>query len=124
MRIVLASGYPRSVVPNVENKDLASAQSQLVATHLRYRIVYRLAQGVPTNQVLHEIPAAGTSVYQGTRVRLTVSRTLRWVRGARFGNASRKYACTSWPIVGLSGPVLRSCSVMVMTLLCLPVCTC
>lgn len=80
VRIVLASGYPRSVVPNVENKDLASAQSQLVATHLRYRIVYRLAQGVPTNQVLHEIPAAGTSVYQGTRVRLTVSRTLRWVK--------------------------------------------
>jgi hypothetical protein len=29
--------------------------------------------------VLAQIPAAGISVYQGTRVRLTISRTLRWM---------------------------------------------
>jgi serine/threonine protein kinase len=80
VKIVVASGYPRSVVPNVENASLASAQTQLEAKHLRYRIVYRLAQNVPKNQVLGQIPGAGATVYQGTRVRLTVARTLQWVK--------------------------------------------
>src|SRR5262249_33320230 len=58
----------------------AAAQTQLEAKHLRYRVVYRLAQNAPANQVLGQIPAAGATVYTGTRVRLTVSRTLRWVK--------------------------------------------
>jgi eukaryotic-like serine/threonine-protein kinase len=80
VRIVVASGYPRAVVPNVENAELGTAQAQLVAKHLRYRVVYRLDRTVPTNQVLGQIPAAGATVYSGTRVRLTVSRTLRWTK--------------------------------------------
>jgi len=80
VRIVIASGYPRAVVPNVENGDLAAAQSQLASKHLRYRVVYRLTQDTTPNLVLGQIPAAGATVYSGTTVRLTVSRTLRWVR--------------------------------------------
>jgi hypothetical protein len=44
------------------------------------KVVYRLTQGLPVNQVLGEIPAAGATVYRGTRVRLTATRTLRWVK--------------------------------------------
>jgi beta-lactam-binding protein with PASTA domain len=79
VRIVVASGYPRAVVPNVQNQDVASAQAQLAAKHLQAHVVYRLTDDTP-NVVLRQIPAAGATVYSGTRVRLTVSRTLRWVR--------------------------------------------
>jgi len=79
VRIVVASGYPRAVVPDVQNHDVASAEAQLAAKHLRSHIVYRLTNDEP-NVVLRQIPAAGATVYSGTRVRLTVSRTLRWVR--------------------------------------------
>jgi eukaryotic-like serine/threonine-protein kinase len=78
--IVVASGYPRSVVPDVRNGDLSSAQQQLAANHLRYRLVWRLTDAAPPGKVLDQIPAAGTSVYQGVQVRLTVTRTLRWVK--------------------------------------------
>jgi serine/threonine-protein kinase len=80
VRVVVASGYPRSVVPDVQNADLASAQTQLEGRHLRYRVVYRLARNTPVNRVLGQIPAAGATVYSGTRVRLTVARGLRWVK--------------------------------------------
>ena len=43
--ILVASGYPREVVPQVENADLVSARSKLEAKHLRYQIVYRLMPG-------------------------------------------------------------------------------
>jgi beta-lactam-binding protein with PASTA domain len=78
--IVVASGYPRSVVPEVRNGDLSSAQQQLAANHLRYRLVWRLTDAARPGEVLDQIPAAGTSVYQGAQVRLTVARTLRWVK--------------------------------------------
>jgi beta-lactam-binding protein with PASTA domain len=78
--IVVASGYPRAIVPEVRNHDLAAAQSELASRGLRYRLVYRLTDAVPPGQVLAQIPEAGISVYQGAQVRLTVSRTLRWVR--------------------------------------------
>jgi beta-lactam-binding protein with PASTA domain len=78
--IVVASGYPRAVVPDVLRTDSASAETQLQAKHLRFQIVYRLAPRVSENTVLGQSPAAGTSVYQGTRVELTVARTLRWVK--------------------------------------------
>lgn len=80
IKIVIASGYPRAVVPDVENTDLAAAQSQLTAKHLRYYVVYRVQHGAHANDVLRQIPAAGATVYSGTRVRLTVARTLNWER--------------------------------------------
>jgi eukaryotic-like serine/threonine-protein kinase len=79
LTIVVANGYPRATVPDVRNDDLASARSELESSGLRYRLVYRLTDAVPPAQVLAQIPAAGISVYQGTRVRLTISRTLRWM---------------------------------------------
>jgi eukaryotic-like serine/threonine-protein kinase len=77
--VVVASGYPRSVVPDVRNDDLASAQRELAARHLRYRLVWRLTEEEP-GQVLDQIPAPGTTVYQGAKIRLTITRTLRWVK--------------------------------------------
>jgi hypothetical protein len=78
--ILVASGYPRAVVPNVENVDLASAQAALTAKHFRIQLVYRFTGSVPANQVLTQLPAAGATVYRGTRVRLTVARQLHWVQ--------------------------------------------
>jgi beta-lactam-binding protein with PASTA domain len=78
--IVVAAGYPRSVVPDVRNTDLASAEQGLAARHLRYRLVWRLTDAAPPGEVLDQIPAPGTSVYQNARIRLTVARTLRWVK--------------------------------------------
>jgi eukaryotic-like serine/threonine-protein kinase len=78
IKLVIASGYPRAVVPSVENASLAAAESQLAAKHLRYHVVYRLDRQVPANQVIGQIPAAGATVYSGTRVRLTVARTHSW----------------------------------------------
>ncbi len=80
VRIVVASGYPREVVPDLRNSNLVSAQTKLAAKHLNYRVVYRLERTLPANQVLGQIPPAGATVYKGTRVRLAVSRTLRWVK--------------------------------------------
>jgi serine/threonine-protein kinase len=78
--IVVASGYPRATVPDVRNDALASAESRLESNGLRYRLVYRLTDAVRPGQVLAQIPAGGINVYQGTQVRLTISRTLRWVK--------------------------------------------
>jgi serine/threonine-protein kinase len=78
--IMIASGYPRAVVPNVLQTKLATAETQLRAKHLAFRIEYRLAPRASAGQVLSQWPAAGASVYQGTRVRLTVARTLHWVK--------------------------------------------
>jgi hypothetical protein len=76
------------VVPDVVNRGVTSAEAQLAAKHLRVHVVYRLTHDTP-NIVLGEIPAAGATVYSGTRVRLTVSRTLRWVKVfARSGTGS------------------------------------
>jgi serine/threonine-protein kinase len=80
VRIVVASGYPREVVPDVLNADLVSARSRLAARHLTYHVVYRPTNGVPANQVLRQYPAAGTIVYRGHTVRVTVARSFRWVR--------------------------------------------
>src|SRR5262249_51898107 len=80
VRIFVASGYPRAVVPDVRQLDLRSAREQLAARHLGYQIVYRLDETVPANQVLGQSPAPGATVYSGARVRLSVARTLRWVK--------------------------------------------
>jgi PASTA domain len=78
--LVVASGYPRASVPDVRNTDLATAQQQLAANHLRYRLVWRLTDEAAPDRVLDQIPSAGTTVYQGAQIRLTVARTLRWVK--------------------------------------------
>ena len=78
--IVVASGYPRSVVPDVRNADLASAEADLQARQLRYRLVYQLTDAVTPGQVIDQIPGPGISLYQGAQVRLTVARTLQWVK--------------------------------------------
>jgi hypothetical protein len=78
--MVVASGYPRAVVPEVRSSTLADAEARLAAAGLRYRLVWRLTDAAPPDQVLDEIPAPGTSVYQGARIRLTLARTLHWVK--------------------------------------------
>ena len=78
--IVVASGYPRSVVPDVLESGVGAAEEQLGVRHLRVRLVYRLDESVPPGQVLGQLPTAGTSVYQGTQVRLVVARGPRWVK--------------------------------------------
>ena len=77
---MIASGYPRAVVPNVLQTKLTTAETQLQAKHLGFRIEYRLAPRASAGQVLGQWPASGASIYQGTRVRLTVARTLHWVK--------------------------------------------
>jgi beta-lactam-binding protein with PASTA domain len=77
--LVVASGYPHSVVPDVRGTDVSSAQRQLAATNLRYRLVWRLTEGTP-GRVLDQIPAPGMTVYQRAQIRLTITRTLRWVK--------------------------------------------
>ena len=89
VRIVVASGYPREVVPGVVNTDLVSARSRLEAKHLRYQIVYRLTQSAPPSQVVGQIPAAGAVVYRGSRIRLTVARTYHWVNLFNWSGTSR-----------------------------------
>jgi serine/threonine-protein kinase len=80
VRIVVASGYPRAVVPDVQKLDLRSAGTQLAAKHLRYRVVYLLDPSAAVNQVLDQSPSPGATVYSGARIRLTVARTQRWVK--------------------------------------------
>ena len=80
VRIVVASGYPREVVPDVLDADLVTARARLDAKHLRYYVVYRPTSGTPANQVLRQYPAPGTIVYRGHTVRVTVARSFRWVR--------------------------------------------
>ena len=95
--IMVASGYPRATVPDVRRTDSASAETQLRAKHLQFRVVYRLAPRALANKVLDQSPAAGTSVYQGTRVRLTVARTLHWVKV--FADAgSRDYLSNAFTV--------------------------
>jgi serine/threonine-protein kinase len=78
--IMVASGYPRAVVPNLRGTNVAAAETQLRAKHLRFRIRYRLAPRASANQVLGQWPNAGASVYQGTKVQLAVAHTSRWVK--------------------------------------------
>jgi hypothetical protein len=78
--IVVASGYPRAVVPDVRTSALGDAEARLAAAGLRYRLVWQLTDSAPPDQVLDQIPPAGTSVYQGARIRLTIARTLHWTK--------------------------------------------
>ena len=87
--ILVASGYPREAVPQLVNADLAAARSKLEAKHLRYQVVYRLMENETANRVVGQIPAAGAVVYRGSRIRVTVARTYRWVSLFRWSGADR-----------------------------------
>ena len=78
VRIIVSSGPPQRVVPDVQNIDLESAKQQLAARHLRYGIVYRPAHDYLPNHVVVQNPLPGTTTYEGTLVWLAVARTLRW----------------------------------------------
>jgi hypothetical protein len=67
-------------VPDVRSSALADAEGRLAAAGLRYRLVWQLTDSAAPGQVLDQIPASGTSVYQGARIRLTIARTLHWVK--------------------------------------------
>jgi hypothetical protein len=89
VRILLASGYPREAVPPVVGSDVSTARSDLEAKHLRYQIVYRLVPDSPVNQVIAQSPSPGAIVYRGSRIRLTVARTYRWVGLFHWSGADR-----------------------------------
>ena len=89
VRVLVASGYPREVVPPVVGSDVSTAQGDLEAKHLRYQVVYRLVPNGPVNHVIGQSPSAGAIVYRGTRIRLTVARTYRWVGLFHWSGADR-----------------------------------
>src|SRR5262249_15277534 len=78
VRVVVSSGWPRAVVPDVQSLDLDKAKRELESKHLRYGIVYRPAHGDAPGQVTSQKPLPGASVYRGTRVWLAVPRVQRW----------------------------------------------
>ena len=59
VRIVISTGWPRQVVPDLAGFDVEAAKQELVAKHLRYGIVYRRTQTAVADQVLAQKPAAG-----------------------------------------------------------------
>ena len=80
VRIVVSSGWPRQGVPDLGGLDVDAAKRELEAKHLRYGIVYRRSQTAVPDQVLAQKPAAGATVYRGTRVWLGVARKVRWTK--------------------------------------------
>jgi len=78
--VVVSSGWPREVVPDVQNIDVESAKGRLEAKHLRFGIVYRSAPTSAPGQVVEQHPVAGHTVYDGTRIWLAVTRTPHWTK--------------------------------------------
>ena len=62
--IVLSSGYPRTIVPDVLNTALSSAESQLAAKHLHYTLTYAPSQKQAPNYVLNQLPQTGATMIQ------------------------------------------------------------
>lgn len=80
VRVVISSGWPRRVVPDISGLDVEAAKQELEAKHLRYGIVHRRSQTAVPGQVLAQTPAAGATVYEGTRIWLGVARRVRWTK--------------------------------------------
>jgi len=78
--ILIASGYPKSVVPRLRGLPLSSAQGVLGARHLRYSVIYVPARWIPVNQVMSQSPPPGSVSVQGSAVQLKVARALEWRR--------------------------------------------
>jgi beta-lactam-binding protein with PASTA domain/predicted Ser/Thr protein kinase len=80
VRIVVSSGWPRQVVPDLSGLDLESAKQALEAKHLRYGVVYHRSQTAVPDHVLAQKPAAGNTVYEGTRIWLGAARRAHWTK--------------------------------------------
>jgi serine/threonine-protein kinase len=106
VRVLIASGYPRAVVPPVENLGLDAARAQLETRHLGSYVVYQQDAGVPVGRVLRQLPKAGATVYSGTRIRLTVSRGHRWTPVLRQ-SGSGSFESTPFAVAGRWRVVLR-----------------
>jgi beta-lactam-binding protein with PASTA domain len=78
VRIVVSSGWPRRVVPDVSGLDVEAAKQELEARHLRYGVVHRRSQTAVQDRVLAQTPAAGRTVYEGTRIWIGVAQRVRW----------------------------------------------
>ena len=78
--VVVSSGWPREIVPDVQNAAVESAKQQLEAKHLRYGVVYRNTLTSAPGQVVEQHPRAGATVYDGTRIWLAVTRTPHWTQ--------------------------------------------
>jgi serine/threonine-protein kinase len=106
VRVLVASGYPRAVVPPVENLGLAAARAQLGTKHLHSYVVYEQEASVPVGQVVRQLPKAGATVYSGTRIRLTVSRGHRWTPVLRQ-SGSGSFESNQFDVAGRWRVVLR-----------------
>src|SRR5215211_2031779 len=80
VRVVVSSGWPRQVVPDLAGLDLESAKQELEAKQLRYGVVYHPSQTAVPDHVLAQKPAAGNTVYEGTRVWLGAARRVHWTK--------------------------------------------
>jgi serine/threonine-protein kinase len=80
VRIVVSSGWPRRVVPDVSGLDVEAAKQELEARHLRYGVVHRRSQTAVQDHVLAQTPAAGRTVYEGTRIWIGVAQRVRWTK--------------------------------------------
>ena len=70
--IVVASGKPKTTVPDVKTQNLADAIAALTSKHLKYK-VFEVHSNQPANTVTATAPAGGAVVPWGTQVRVNVS---------------------------------------------------
>jgi serine/threonine-protein kinase len=80
VRLLVSSGYPRAVVPDLRSSDLGAAQAELGRKHLRWDVSYVVSGNRTPNEVVAQSPRPGATTIQGRTVRLTVSRRLQWVK--------------------------------------------
>jgi serine/threonine-protein kinase len=77
--ILIASGYPKSMVPTLRGLALPAAESVLGARHLRPAVVYVPSQ-TRAGRVLSQSPPPGSVSVRGHTVQLNVGRGLQWRR--------------------------------------------
>jgi beta-lactam-binding protein with PASTA domain/predicted Ser/Thr protein kinase len=70
--IWVSTGKPKSVVPDVKGKSQADAVAALVSAKLKPD-VHQIPSSQPPDTVIAQDPKAGSSVPQGTKVRINVS---------------------------------------------------
>ncbi len=78
VRVIFSSGPPPVAVPGVVGQPASSAESLLAGGGLRYAVEMVGAPGSTTGEVLHQTPAAGTTVASGATVALSVAEAPRW----------------------------------------------
>lgn len=72
--LVVSSGLPMVVVPDVGGYAVADAQRRLQDAKLKSKVLQTYSASVPSGQVISLNPGLGTSVREGTTVALTVSK--------------------------------------------------